>query len=93
MKSHKDRKKTTKRPLTFNYIIFYMLFWPDTYRIIIGLLLALLIAPVIIYPDVSTPGKIILFLMLATIGYAISAAPGRAVAGFFQKQFLKIGKK
>ena len=93
MKSHPSRKKTTKRPLTFNYIIFYILFWPDTYRIIIGLVVAFLIAPVIIYPDVSTPGKIILFLMLATIGYAISAAPSRSIAGFFQRQVLKIGKK
>jgi hypothetical protein len=93
MKSQPTRKKSAERPLTFKYIIFYMLFWPDTYRMIIGLAVATLVAPVIVYEDVSTTGKIILFLMLATIGYAISAAPGRAIAGFFQKQLLKIGKQ
>ena len=93
MKTRQTGKKSAKRPLTFNYIIFYLLFCPDTYRIIIGLVAAILFAPIIISQDMNTLGKIIVYLMIATIGYAISTVPGRAVAGFFQKQFLKIGRK
>ncbi|MDA8141333.1 MAG: hypothetical protein M0036_22040 [Desulfobacteraceae bacterium] len=78
-----------KRPITISYIIFYILFWPDTYRILIGFLAAVVLAPYLLSPGSSIAASAMLHLMVAAIGYAASAAPAKRVAGFFRKQILK----
>lgn len=76
-----------KRRITPAYIFFYILFWPDTWRFVIGLIAAALITPRIAPPD-QIAGSLVLFVMLAGIGYAASAAPGRKIALFFRNLVL-----
>lgn len=76
------------RPRTLSYIVFYILFSADSYRVLIGMAAGALFSPPLIQPDQSTPGKIVLFLMIATIGYALSAAPGRGIAAYLRKKIL-----
>jgi hypothetical protein len=77
-----------KRPLTFSYIVFYILFWPDTYRIVIGIAAGALLSSRVMPPDLAAPGKIVLFLMIAAIGYAVSAIPGRGIAARLRRIIL-----
>jgi hypothetical protein len=88
-KSHKESGCLKKRPLTPAYVFFYILFWPDTWRIAIGLAASVLFAPALISPGMGWPTAALLHLMIACIGYAVSSTPGRAIAGFLQKQILK----
>ena len=88
-KSSKSAHPKHARPLTFHYIFFYALFWPETYRLLIGLLAGAFVAPLLFAPDLGNGGKILLFFMIATIGYALSGAPGRAIAAFFRKRILQ----
>lgn len=77
-----------KRRITPTYIFFYILFSPDTWRIVIGLIAAALITPRIELPD-QPFAPVVLFFMLAAIGYAVSAAAGRKIALVFRDLVLK----
>jgi hypothetical protein len=73
--------KQIKRPLTPAYIIFYILFWPDTWRILAGLVLSLLITPHILPADLGTGGRAMLYVMVAAIGWAMSGKPAAWITG------------
>ena len=77
-----------KRPITPTYVIFYILFLPDSWRIAIGLLVAVLAAPYVIKPDMETAARAVIFLMMATIGYAASGIPARWITGKLKKWIL-----
>ena len=77
-----------KRPITPTYIFFYILFSADTYRILIGVFFSALATPYIIKPDMGISGKIVIAVMLATIGYAGSMMPGRWIANKFKEMVL-----
>ena len=62
-----DMNKPPKRPLTPAYIIFYILFWPDTWRILVGLLLALMFTPLILPADMAAAGRAMLYVMVTAI--------------------------
>jgi hypothetical protein len=68
-----------KRPLSPGYIFFYILFLPDTWQIIIGIIAASLLSPTLRPADMGTAGGVVLFVMVAAIGYA---ATGRIARGF-----------
>ncbi len=69
------------RKITLPYIFFYILFFPDTYRILIGLLMAWLFAPfVIASKPMPHSGEFVVWIMVATIGYAVSARIGNLIA-------------
>jgi len=68
-------QKPDRRPLTPAYVIFYILFWPDTWRILTGVLMALLFTPYILPADLGTGGSAILYVMVAAIGWALSGKP------------------
>ena len=74
-----------KRPFTPTYIAFFILFSPDTWRILAGVLLALVFTPYIMPPDLSTAAGAMLHLMVATIGWAISNRPARWITGWLKK--------
>ncbi|RJQ65896.1 MAG: hypothetical protein C4519_26810 [Desulfobacteraceae bacterium] len=78
-----------KRSITPAYIFFFILFWPDTWRIAIGLTAAGLLSPLILTPDLGEFGKGMIFFMLACMGYAAAALPARAISRFLQKWILK----
>ena len=78
-----------KRRITPAYIFFYILFWPDTWRIIIGLAASAILSPLLISPGHGRPAAALIYLMIACIAYSACAAPGRAIADFLQKRILQ----
>jgi hypothetical protein len=74
-----------KRPLTPGYIIFYVLFLPDTWQILVGLLVSNFLTPAILSPEMGLPAKILLYAMIATIGYAASRGPARGITRMIKK--------
>ncbi len=81
-----------KRPLTAGYVFFYLLFWPDTWRILIGVAAAWGLAPRLVSPAMGATGTAMIYLMLATIGYALSAVPARWISAGIKRLVLK-GKR
>jgi hypothetical protein len=78
-----------KKKLTPGYVFFYILFWPDTWRIVIGIAAACLLAPRIGYPDLGKLGTGAIYVMLASIGYAFSSSPARWISDRLKKLILK----
>jgi hypothetical protein len=77
-----------KRPLTPAYVIFYVLFLPDTWQVLTGLIVAYLLTPVILSPEMGVPAKALLYIMVATIGYAASRGPARGITRLLKKAIL-----
>lgn len=65
------------RPLTVRYVIFYGLFSPQSWQILIGLIIAYLLTPVINMPDGGLPARMVVFVMIAVIGYEVFRIPAR----------------
>ena len=78
-----------KRPITPAYIVFYILFLPDSWQILMGLGFAWLLLGAATVPEMALYKKALIFVMLATIGYAITRKPGRWIAGRLKKYFLE----
>ena len=79
----------SKHRITPGYAFFWLLFWPDTYRILIGLAAAMLLAPRLTPPDQGGFGLVMMHVMLACIGYAAGGKPARAISGKLKKTILK----
>lgn len=79
----------SKRPITPAYIIFFILFLPDSWRILMGIALGALLGPYLIEPDMAASGRAIMFLMIATIGYAAAGVPARWITQLLKKWILK----
>ena len=77
-----------KRPLTPGYIIFFVLFLPDTWQAAIGLLAAYFLTPMVLRPEMGVPTKVLIYIMIATIGYAASRGPARGITGWLKKRIL-----
>jgi hypothetical protein len=78
-----------KKKWTPGYVFFYILFWPDTWRILIGFAAACLLAPRFVYSDLGTWGTGMIYVMVASIGYAFSSSPARWISDRLKKQILK----
>lgn len=77
-----------KRPITPSYIVFYILFSPDTWRILTGVIFSVFLSPLAISEDMNTGGAVLIYIMIATIGYSVSGIPGRWISGMFKKLIL-----
>ncbi len=77
-----------KRPVTPAFILFYILFSPDTWRIVIGLFVAVLLAPYIVKPDMTAIARAIVFFMVAAIGYAASGLPAGGITKILKRLIL-----
>ncbi len=77
-----------KRPITPGYVFFYILFLPDTWQILIGVLAAVFVAPTVLSSEMETPARVMVYLMLATIGYAASRGPARGLTRMIKKWIL-----
>ena len=77
-----------KKPLTFSYIIFYMLFLPDTWQILIGITSSYILAPMAMTNETGLFGKVMLYIMIATIGYTASRLPARGISRIIKKLIL-----
>ncbi len=78
-----------KRKLTPTYVLFYILFLPDTWQIIIGIALAYFFVPAILKPNMATGAIVMLYIMCTAIGYALSAKPGKWISNAIKKLILK----
>ena len=77
-----------KRPLTTGYILFYILFLPDTWQILVGLAVSWYLTPIIVSPDMNPAAEAVLYIMVATIGYAAFRGPARGITRMLKKLIL-----
>jgi len=77
-----------KRTSSPAYWFFYLLFWPDTWRIFMGVAASALLVPVIAPPDLTPGGRVVLYVMVAAIGWAVSAIPAGWITGLLKKLIL-----
>lgn len=77
-----------KRPVTPAYVIFYILFSPDTWRIVMGIIFAVLLVPHIVKPDMTILARGVLYIMVGTIGYAGAGLPARGITKMFKRLIL-----
>ncbi|MBC2715367.1 MAG: hypothetical protein HF978_08670 [Desulfobacteraceae bacterium] len=77
-----------KRPITPSYIVFYILFLPDTWRILFGIIFSAFLTPLAVTPDMGISGKVLIYIMIATIGYAAFGIPGRWISKTFKQLIL-----
>jgi hypothetical protein len=78
-----------KRKPTPTYLFFYLLFLPDTWRIFMGIILAYFLVPAIAKSDMGTGAIAMLYIMTATIGYAVSTKPGKWISDSLKRLILK----
>lgn len=78
----------SRRKPTPAYLFFYILFHPDSWRILIGIIAALFLNPFVVRPGMTAGGRMILFLMLTVIGYAVSGWPARRITVSLKKLIL-----
>lgn len=65
----------------FLYIVFYLLFSPDTWRVLIGLAAALIIGPkATAGGDYGPAGQAVIWLMILAIFYVLSAPVGKFIS-------------
>jgi TRAP-type mannitol/chloroaromatic compound transport system permease small subunit len=76
------------RHRTFSYFIFYILFLPDTWQILIGVAASYFLAPFAITPNTGLAGRVMLYIMIATIGYTGSRLPARGICRILKKMIL-----
>ena len=76
------------RRRTPGYIIFYILFLPDTWQIVIGIIGAYFLTPAILSGEMGTTAITVLYIMIATIGYAASRGPARGITRVLKKWVL-----
>lgn len=77
-----------KRPITFSYIVFYILFLPDTWRILMGIIFSVFLTPLAVTPEMGISARILIYIMIATIGYGASGIPGRWISKMFKQLIL-----
>ncbi|MBL0716023.1 MAG: hypothetical protein JJV98_20240 [Desulfosarcina sp.] len=81
MQPQKDSSSPPKRkrrgPVDF---LFYFLFTPDTWRILIGTVSAVILTPWLLPVDRTGMGRYVLFIMIVVVGWAITGVPGRWIA-------------
>jgi hypothetical protein len=66
-----------KRQLTIRYVIFYILFLPDSWQVLAGAVAAYLLAPLIELPTTGYGAGVMVHIMIAVIGYAATRVPAR----------------
>lgn len=87
-KSYNTGDLLNKRPLTIRYILFYLLFSPDAWQVLAGLIAAYYLTPLVELPDKGYGARVILFIMIGTIGYAASRKPARWITGILKNRIL-----
>ncbi len=81
-------KKKPRQPKTAVYYFFYLLFSTDFWRILMGVAVSILATPHLAPPDFSAAGRIMLYGMVAAIGWSITAAPSRWITRGLKKAIL-----
>ncbi len=69
-----------KKQPTPGYILFYLLFSPETWRVLFGILASYFLTPLIAAGNMPVSSRLLLHIMLAAIGFAGSGLPARWIA-------------
>jgi uncharacterized membrane protein len=77
-----------KRSRTISYYFFYTLFLPDTWQILIGIAASYILAPLTMSPGTGRFARVMLYIMIATIGYTASRWPARGISRVIKKLIL-----
>ena len=77
-----------KRPITLSYILFYILFLPDSWRILMGIIFSGVLSSLIFTPEIDFSGRVVISIMMAFIGYSATGVPARWITGMFKKLIL-----
>jgi hypothetical protein len=76
------------RPKNGLYYFFYVLFSVDTWRILIGLTMAVIFGPRLTAGrELGTAGEIVVWAMILAIGYAAGQYPAQFIAKGLRKLF------
>lgn len=78
----------TKRPVTPGYIVFYILFSTETWRIVLGFIFAAVLTPRILPPELSSIARALVYVMVATIGYSLAGRPARWITDALKRVIL-----
>ena len=78
----------TKRPITVGYVVFYVLFLPDTWQVIMGVVASYFLTPLILDAGMKPAAVALVYFMVATIGYAASRGPARGFTRLLKKAIL-----
>lgn len=78
----------TNRPVTPSYIIFYILFSTETWRIVLGLILSFVATPGLLPPELTSAARALVYVMVATIGYSLAGRPARWISNALKKAIL-----
>jgi len=76
------------RPKTPTYFVFFILFHPDTWRILFGFIVAILMVPEIAPQDLAATGRVMLYIMIAAIGWAVFAKPAGWITAALKRWLL-----
>ncbi len=78
-----------RHPITFSYVLFYVLFSVDTWRIVLGVIFAFALVPHLPAGNIGLGGKVMLWVMVVCIGWWITVYPGKLMAKAVRRFFLK----
>ena len=83
-----DMGNDSNRPKTPTYLVFYLLFSPDFWRILMGVAVSILATPYLAPMGFSAAGRAMLYVMAAAIGWTITAVPARWITRVLKKAIL-----
>lgn len=66
-----------KKRLTPAYVLYYILLSEDTWRFVMGILVAVFLAPTLLPFDRTGLGRYVMFLVVVAIVWTVSRAPAR----------------
>jgi hypothetical protein len=84
-----------KRPaVSVAYILFYLLFSADIWRIAAGFLAAVLLGPQVTQGrDLSRSGEVMVWLMIMAIGWSVTAWPAKKITAALQRAVKRAANK
>ena len=69
-----------KKRLTFGDLFFHILFSADTWRVAIGITMAVILAPYLLPFDHTGMGRYVMFITVVVVVWALSKVPGDWIA-------------
>ncbi len=87
MQSSKDLPPHREGPRGLKYFISYFLLLDDSWRILAGTVLAVLLTPRLLPVDRTGMGRYVLFIMIVVVGWAVTGPPARWITQRLQSLF------
>ncbi|MDO9265322.1 MAG: hypothetical protein Q7U02_15230, partial [Desulfosalsimonadaceae bacterium] len=65
-----------------------ILFLPDSWRILMGIIFSGVLSSLIFTPEIDLSGRVVIYIMMGFIGYSATGVPARWITGVFKKLIL-----